>query len=161
MYPDGLYAKYLFPCLHDLVFQAVAGCHALLTSTGRWARAGAAAVLVLITFEYLPIRFPTTAPPVPAYVEELRRLPDGAVLDLASNASVTLYYQTLHQKPQAFGYISRTPTSVGERDAALAALIRAGEWEQIARDYGFRYIVKGQRSALRLATVEKRRSIRN
>lgn len=126
---------------------SAAGFQALLSSTSRWARAGAAAVVMLIAFEYLPIRFPTTTPQVPAYVEALKRLPDGAVLDLASNAAVALYYQTVHQKPQAFGYVSRTPASVGERDAALAALIRAGQWEQIARDYGFRYIVKGSRSA--------------
>jgi hypothetical protein len=126
---------------------AAGGFHALLTSARRWTRVAVIAALALILFEYLPIRFPVTTPAVPDYVEALRDLEDGAVLDLASNASATLFYQTIHHKPLAFGYISRTPGSVARRDAELAALIRDGQWDRIAREYDFRYVVKGARSA--------------
>ena len=44
-----------------------------------------------------------TRPEVPANVEELKRLPEGAVLDLASDAPQALFYQTVHEKPIVFG----------------------------------------------------------
>src|SRR5262249_26390819 len=36
---------------------------------------------------------------------------DGAVLDLVSPPAWMLYYQTIHEKPMALGYISRYPLS--------------------------------------------------
>ena len=126
---------------------AAGGFQALLSSTWRWKRAAAAGVLALVAFDYLPAPARLTDPAVPAYVEALEKLPDGAVLDLASNAPQALYYQTVHRKPIAFGYIARTPTSVDVADLDLARLIVDGQWEQLARDYHFRYIVKGRRAA--------------
>ena len=127
---------------------AAGGVGALLTSSWKWKRLGLAAVLAWIVFDYLPAPATVTDPSVPAYVGVLRDLPDGAVLDIASNGPQALYYQTVHEKPIAFGYISRTPTSVDAADQALAALIREGRWDQIARDHHFRYIVtRGGRAA--------------
>lgn len=107
----------------------------------------AALVLALITIEYLPYPQPVTRPAVPAYVEQLKSLPAGAVIDLASNGPQALYYQTVHEKPMAFGYISRTPTSVDVADQALAHLITTGAWEEAARTNGFRYVVWRQVAA--------------
>ena len=126
---------------------AAGGFQALLSSTWRWRRQAAAALLALIVFDYLPATARLTDPAVPAYVDALAALPDGAVLDLASNAPQALYYQTVHRKPIAFGYIARTPTSVDLADVELARLIANGLWDRIARDYQFRYIVKGSRAA--------------
>jgi hypothetical protein len=84
---------------------------------------------------------------MPEWVAKLESLPDGAVLDLASNAPLALYYQTAHHKPIAFGYISRTPTSVDEQDQRLAALIKTGNWDMVSKEYAFAYVVKGDRSA--------------
>jgi hypothetical protein len=130
----------------QLVFAigAAAGWEALRRSQARWA---AALVLAIATIEYLPYPLRLTDPRVPKYVEALRDLPEGAVLDLASGAAHALYYQTVHGKPIAFGYISRTPASVDQSDLAVAALVREGQWEELVRRYHFTYIVKGDRSA--------------
>lgn len=126
---------------------AAAGWEALLRSRARWALPAAVAIFVVATIEYLPYPLRLTDPRVPAYVEALRDLPEGAVVDLASNAPQALYYQTVHHKPIAFGYISRTPTSVDQNDLAVAALIREGHWNELARRYRFTYVVTRPKSA--------------
>lgn len=126
---------------------AAAGWHALLSSTWRWKRAAGALLLAAIAFEYLPAPQRLTNPTVPGYVTALAALPPGPVLDLASNAPQALHYQTVHQHPIAFGYIARTPASVDVRDRELAGLIARGDWDAIAREHHFRYVVKGARSA--------------
>ncbi len=126
---------------------AAGGFQALLASGWRWRRVAAAGVLAMITVEYLPAPMRLTDPAVPAYVTTLAGLPDGAVIDLAADAPLALYYQTIHHKPIAFGYISRTPASVDGADKTLAALILNGEWDRATREFGFTYVVKGERSA--------------
>lgn len=126
---------------------AAAGWHAASTSASRRIRIGALAALAVIAVEYAPYPMPVTAANVPAYVRALADMPAGAVIDLASNGPQALYYQTVHHKPMAFGYISRTPTSVDLADLALTQLIIGGEWEEAARQNGFRYVVKRDRAA--------------
>ena len=126
---------------------AAGGWQALLSSGWRWRHAAAAMTLAIVTFEYLPAPMRLTEPAVPAYVRALATLPAGAAIDLASDAPLALYYQTIHHKPIAFGYISRTPASVDRADQALAALILNGEWERAARDFRFTYVVKAERAA--------------
>lgn len=125
---------------------AAGGWHALGTSRHRRS-ALMAVILTLIAIEYLPFPLQVTPPVVPSYVDALARLPDGAVIDLASNGPQALYYQTVHHKPIAFGYISRTPASVDRADMALASLIREGAWDDAARLNGFRYVVWRERAA--------------
>jgi hypothetical protein len=126
---------------------ASAGWQALMASPHRRRLAIASALLVAITIEYLPYPLPVTSRAVPSYVTALEGLPEGAVIDLASNGPQALYYQTVHGKPIAFGYISRTPTSVDQADMALAGLITSGSWDRAALDHGFRYVVKRDRAA--------------
>ncbi|MGH9383213.1 MAG: hypothetical protein ACRD2N_02825 [Vicinamibacterales bacterium] len=126
---------------------AAGGLQALLNSTWRWKHAAALAFLGLLLVDYLPMPMNVTEPRVPAYVNVLKNLPDGAVLDLVSPAPQALFYQTVHRKPIAFGYVSRVPTSVDARDQALAAAIVSGRWEQVAREYRFKYIAKDHRAA--------------
>lgn len=121
---------------------ATVGWQALITHANRRRIMLAVVLLFVITIEYLPYPQQVTPSAVPRYVEVLTKLPEGAVLDLASNAPQALYYQTVHQKPIGFGYISRTPTSVDNADLALAALIAAGRWEELAAQSKFRYVVK-------------------
>lgn len=127
-----------------------------------------AAVLLVAAFEYLPAPMRLADPAVPPYVTRLKELPDGAVLDLAANAPFALYYQTVHGKPIAFGYISRTPTSVDVLDQELASMIAAGQWDTVARRFGFRYVVKSDRTAdvmirglneIPLPPIESRRQV--
>lgn len=126
---------------------AAGGIQALLTSQWKWKRPALAAILAWVVFDYLPFPARLTDPAMPPYVAALRDLPSGSVLDLASNGPLALYYQTVHEKPIAFGYISRTPTSVDADDQALAAMIRDGEWERIATERHFTYVVKRRHAA--------------
>jgi hypothetical protein len=126
---------------------AAGGVRAILQSGRSWRYWVLTAVLAIATIEYLPVPLRVSDPAVPRYVNKLAELPDGAVLDLAANAPLALYYQTIHRKPMAFGYISRTATSVDQLDQQLAALILSGDWEAVTRRYGFRYVVKGDRAA--------------
>ena len=126
---------------------AAGGVQALMSSTWKWKRAALAAVLAWVLFDYLPVPTRVTNPAMPSYVAALRDLPAGAVLDLASNGPLALYYQTVHEKPIALGYISRTPTSVDADDQALAAMILRGDWDRLAAERHFTYVVKRERAA--------------
>ena len=126
---------------------AAGGVQALMQSSWRWRRAAMALALAWLVFDYLPVPTRLTSPAMPPYVAALRDLPDGAVLDLASNGPLALFYQTEHEKPIAFGYISRTPTSVDATDQALAGMILRGEWDRLTAEHGFTYVVKRTRAA--------------
>jgi hypothetical protein len=126
---------------------AAGGIQALLDRSSRWRHGVAAAVIGLIIVDLLPMPIGMVDSTIPAYVQELKRLPDGAVLDLASGAGHALFYQTVHEKPIVFGYISRWPRSVYDRDQVIVSAILQGRWEEIARDYHVRYVVKRARAA--------------
>jgi len=101
--------------------------------------------LLLIAFgfiEYLPQPIPTSRVEIPEYVQELKALPnEGGVLDTAAKPSESLFYQTIHEKPLAFGYLSRLPTSVAAKDHQLEQTIRDQRLDRLARDYDLKYMV--------------------
>lgn len=93
----------------------------LLFRGSRRERVLAGALLALLLIEYLPKQIPTLRVEVPGYVEGLRALPGpGGVLDTASYYTLALYYQTVYEKPMAFGYLARLPASVVAQDRELA-----------------------------------------
>ena len=106
-----------------------------------------AAVIGVVILDLLPMPLGMTRPEVPAYVQELKRLPEGAVLDLASDAPQALFYQTVHEKPIVFGYVSRLPRSLFDAEQLLVRAILDGRWESVANDYHVKYIVKRARAA--------------
>jgi hypothetical protein len=81
----------------------------------------------------------------PRYVAALSRLPSGGVIDDAAVAngrvdrSLQLYDQVLDGQPVAFGYISRTPSSVAAAAARLQAVIAVHDYAALCHRYGFRY----------------------
>lgn len=99
-------------------------------------------LLVGIGTEYLPAPMPTTEATVPPYIEALAGLPgaDG-VLDTVSGVGQMLYYQTVHQKPLALGYIARLPKSVADRDHGIYLFKERGDYARLASDYGIRYVI--------------------
>jgi hypothetical protein len=121
------------------------GFLALMKMRSPWKYGICAAFLAAAAFEYLPTPIPLTKPSHPDYVEALKNLPDGPVLDLASLPAWALYYQTIHGKKMGFGFMARYPASVERSSRRLSELIRSGKWEQAVRDYRFSYIVKGDR----------------
>lgn len=100
-------------------------------------------VIVLLFVESLPAPLPATPTDVPAYVTALAELPDDdGVLDQAAPTKyLQLYYQTVHQKPMAFGYIARTPSSVAEKGSLLRRAVNRGEYSKLWDTYRIRYIV--------------------
>jgi hypothetical protein len=86
----------------------------------------AGAALLVLAVESWPLPLPLTRPQPPPWVAVLAAAPgtDGLV-DLADWPPLALYYQTIHQKPMALGYIARYPRSAVERGAAIAADAKA------------------------------------
>ena len=99
-------------------------------------------IILFLFFEYLPRPIPTTQIAVPEYITFLKSLPmKGGVIDLVSPPCKSLYYQTLHHKPLAFGYLARIPTSVEKRNNRIIHLISAGEFNKLHMSYGFNYLI--------------------
>ena len=91
------------------------GCLALLRKpkSQRQTYLLAAGILILIVFEYCPVPFPSTCIEVPPFYLELAREPgDFAILEIPIGrqpAKISMYYQTIHERPLVEGHISRTP----------------------------------------------------
>ena len=92
--------------------------------------------------ELWPAQLPINVASVyPAYVNKLKTLPAGAVLDNgAISGSWALYDQTITQRPMALGYISRTPTSVNNKDSVLIADATPGRYPLLCSQFKIRYV---------------------
>lgn len=114
---------------------------ALLQKSPR-GRVFALLLAALLFVEYLPASLPTAPTDVPPYVTALAELPDdGGVLDEAAPTKyLQLYYQTVHGKPMAFGYVARTPSSVAEKEVPLRRAINREEYSALWDTYRIRYI---------------------
>jgi hypothetical protein len=101
------------------------------------------ALLGILLFETLPKPLSTTKIEVPDYITALTALPnDGGVVDLVTNGpDLPLYYQTFHGKPIAFGYVSRLPTSVSNKDDALTLAIKNRDYGELWGTYHIRYFI--------------------
>ena len=66
-----------------------------------------------VLIEYLYVPFPSTNAQAPVFFEELAEQPgDGAILDLPLGrqpAKLSMYWQTVHERPIVDGHVSRTP----------------------------------------------------
>ncbi|MCW8141780.1 MAG: hypothetical protein KIT58_22975, partial [Planctomycetota bacterium] len=121
---------------------------AVLTAAGiqlllRSGRRGALAVFgVALLVDHAPAALPAfPTAPLPAYVHALRDGPEGAVLDLAGGYYRALWYQTTHERPMAFGYLARYPTSVIERERPLIEAHRRGDWRALRERFDLRWLV--------------------
>jgi hypothetical protein len=97
--------------------------------------------LLVLVFEYLPGPIPARENPLPEFVKQLKNLPEGAVYDARDTKFHALYYQTAHQKPMAYGYIARVTQSVDAKSQELRRAFEMGDYERLAREYGFRYLI--------------------
>ncbi|MCO5166763.1 MAG: hypothetical protein M9894_10405 [Planctomycetes bacterium] len=116
-----------------------AGVQRLLAEGRRGALAAFAAALVI---DHAPATLPVLpVAALPAYVHALRDAPDGAVLDVASGYYRPLWYQTVHEKPMAFGYLARYPTSVVRQEEALIDAHRRADWRALRERFDLRWLV--------------------
>ena len=79
--------------------------------------------------------------PLPDFVRELQKLPDGAIYDVRSSKFHALYYQTVHQRPMAYGYIARVARSVDAKSTDLRRVFEMGDYARLYSEYGFRYLI--------------------
>lgn len=109
-------------------------------------RALALALICLLVVEYLPQPISTSKVPVPGYVNAIAVAPgNGGVLDTISDATAALFYQTLHERPLALGYLARVPASVDRKDHHLEELIQDERFDRLWPDYRLRYVVASPR----------------
>ncbi len=107
-------------------------------------RCWALLLMGLLLFEYLPKNIPVSQILTPGYVAFLQQLPGKSpVLDSVSKPCLALYYQTIHEKPMAFGYVARVPQSVREQERSLKRLVSKGDYYTLQAGYGFQYLVAG------------------
>jgi hypothetical protein len=111
-------------------------------------------LLVVLVVEYLPSPQAITRLDPAPYVQALADAPgqDG-VVDTVANTCLALYYQTIYQKPMAFGYVSRVSTSVTRQEERIHDLIDTGDFAPLWHDYKLRYLVLP-------ATAQRREAVR-
>jgi hypothetical protein len=99
-------------------------------------------LLVMLFIEYLPRPIPASKVVIPRYINFLKDLPDSkGIVDTTVRHGLALYYQTIHEKPMAFGHVSRIPASVNRKDQKLRQVIRDKQYILLYRDYNIRYLV--------------------
>ncbi|GAI40243.1 unnamed protein product, partial [marine sediment metagenome] len=99
-------------------------------------------LLIILFIEYLPKPIPASKVVIPRYINFLKDLPDTkGIVDTTAKPVLALYYQTIHEKPMAFGHVSRIPKSVNIKDQKLRQLIRDKQYILLYRDYNIRYLV--------------------
>lgn len=113
----------------------------LLKGTRKMQLVGITLFLIMVV-EQAPRPMPATPAVIPSYAQVLRGLPgsDG-IIDLFAPASIMLYCQTIHEKPMAFGYISRIPRSVASSDKRIYQLLSDGKLGILRQSYNLRYLV--------------------
>jgi hypothetical protein len=126
----------------------------MLFAAGPAKRWVAVALLALLVVEYLPSPVPASQLAAPEYVRVLAALEDDGkgVLDMVSGQTLTLYYQTVHEKPMALGYIARLPRSVTIIDAQLLGAWERGDYEELKHVFGIRYLVTDPSVSVRLGS---------
>lgn len=122
---------------------AAAALGDLIRMSRRWAWAIVPLIALAWAFESLPKAQPTTPAVYPKWVEKLRELPDGAVIDThyKTELSAPLYYATGYGKPMGEGYISRYPKSVEVRRGEFRALVDNWNFDKLRDEWKFRYLV--------------------
>ncbi|MDO8335938.1 MAG: hypothetical protein Q7T74_04130 [Candidatus Saccharibacteria bacterium] len=98
--------------------------------------------IVVFVIEMLPSSLPLTNIQYPNYVYKLKSLPStGGVLDEAAKSpSIQLYYQTSYNKPMAFGYISRLPNELNNKEFPLFAYNTENKFDKFCSEFKIRYL---------------------
>lgn len=79
---------------------------------------------------------------MPKYVILLKNAQDKAgVVDMVNRLPDILYFQTIREKPPAFGYITRVPKSGIEKDKIISELLKKRDFESLHGNYNLRYLI--------------------
>ena len=99
------------------------------------------ALLALAVVETLPGGMPTTTLEIAPYAIFLKSQPPGGVVDAWASESQSMYFQTAHEKPLAFGYVSRLPTRLSNEMIKMRKALKDGAFEVLRATYLVRYVV--------------------
>ncbi len=117
----------------------------LKTTKGKLLFAG---IVLVSTFELYPQPLPLTLPEQPAYVSVLKSLPlkegSGIIDNAAVSSTSALYGQTEHHIPMAFGYTTRTPKSVEDKNFLIFAAIEQNRHGELCSMHHIRYMATRQ-----------------
>lgn len=116
---------------------------ARLVSGGALRRLSGALVACALLVDLRPRALTLSRPVVPGWALVLRARPGtGGLLDLSGTSEpMALYLQTLHEKPIAFGYVSREARSVVRNRLVISRLVEERRLDVLRDGYGFRYLV--------------------
>lgn len=96
---------------------------------------------VIMLVDILPTSLPQATAKPRDYVIKLKQLPKGAVIDNAAISSAQqLFHQTVHEKPMAFGYTTRSTREVDDKNFHIFAALEEGRHQDICQKYKIRYI---------------------
>lgn len=98
--------------------------------------------LTVLFIEHLPRPMSSFRVEIPGYINILRDMPgEDGVFDGVHRKVFALYFQTVHQKPMAFGYVSRVPRSVQEKSMKIIQAIAAKDYGRLYHRYKIRYLI--------------------
>lgn len=100
-----------------------------------------AAFVVVFLFEMFPRPLPLTSAAYPQYVVVLKSLPaTGGTLDEAATSEpYQLFNQTQHEQPIAFGYVSRLPKEVQQKEFPIFAYNQENKFDRLCKEFRIRY----------------------
>jgi hypothetical protein len=102
-------------------------------------------IIIVSVIDLWPRPLPLTGTAYPPYVAYLKQLPKADIIDNgATNGSDSLYYQTIDNKPRAYGYVTRTTLSVDNKDFHVFADLAQGRYDNLCRVYHIRYLTTAQ-----------------
>ena len=114
----------------------------MLLKGAPWQRILAFVLMAVLSIEYLPRQLTLSSLSVPQYVFFLKNQENNAgVIDLVANPSLRMYYQTVHEKPVQFGYLSRIPKSTVGESVELQSVIDVYDYSLLYNKYNFKYWV--------------------
>ncbi len=102
-------------------------------------------LLIILILEYLPAPLLVTQVNIPEYVEALKKNPDATVVDLVNPPGLSMYYQTIHEKPLTFssqyGYLARASESVFENYKKIINIVDVQDFQKLYCTYGIKYMI--------------------
>jgi hypothetical protein len=109
-------------------------------------RLGTVLLLILVALhliEVRPVGLSITEEDLPLVIAETKFDRRYALLDrgVATHASRSMWYQTVHGLPVIDGYISRVPVPGERRRLKFLRMAERGQWRVLCERYGIRYVI--------------------
>lgn len=112
----------------------------------RWGKVVGVFLLAIYLLEVWPSPLPVTGVAVGPVVERIAGMEEtGGLLDVSTKS---MYWQTIHEKPQMLGYISRLPESNRKRYEAMMEAYRLKDLDRLCQEFEVEYLLEDIEKAL-------------